>query len=141
MNCQIPSLIRKSDKITFTCSKYAEESTGRRLLTLLSLPNPRLRGRPPGAQTRFYGDVRVDKVSSYLHHLRNQLKKLNLQLRTSLKDTVLKTEPLKWQLNLKLRWSLKDPILKMEIPLRRAYNIAWEDRNTLARSLWEITMS
>jgi len=83
----------------------------RRLPTLLSPSDPRLRGRPPGAQTRFCGDVYVDKVLCHLHYLRNQLKKLDLKSRM----------PLKWQLNLKLRRSLKDTILKMEIPMRRAH--------------------
>jgi hypothetical protein len=49
--------------------------------------------------------------------------------------------PLKRQLNLKLRWSLKDPILKMEIPMHRVQTVALKDRNAPAQSLWEITMS
>ena len=65
-----------------------------------------------GAQTRFHGDVLVDKVLSHLHHLKNQLKKLDLKSRM----------PLKWELNLKLRRSLKDTILKMEIPMHRTHN-------------------
>jgi hypothetical protein len=76
-------------------------------------------------------DVRKDEYLSHLHHLRNQLKKLNLKLRT----------PLKWRLDLESSWSLKDPILKMETTMRRALNIAWVDRNAPAQSLWEITMS
>jgi hypothetical protein len=40
------------------------------------------------------------------------LNKFNLKLRT----------PLEWQLNLKLRKSLKDPILKMETPMHHAKN-------------------
>jgi hypothetical protein len=59
------------------------------------------------------------------------LKKLNLKLRT----------PLERRLDLESSWSLKNPILKMETTMRRALNIALVDRNTLAQSLWEITMS
>jgi hypothetical protein len=68
---------------------------------------------------------------AFTDHLRNQLKKLDPK----------SGMPLKWQLNLKLRKSLKDTILKMEIPMRRARTIALVDRNALAQSLWEITMS
>jgi hypothetical protein len=79
---------------------------------------------------RFRGDVHRNDLS-HLHHSKNQLRKLDRKLGT----------PLKRQLNLKLRWSLKDPILKMEIPMHRAHTIALEDRNAPAQSLWEITMS
>ena len=103
----------------------------RRLPTLLS---PLILGRGGELRvlrTRFHGDVCRDGDLSHLHHSRNQLKKLNLKLRT----------PLKRQLNLKLRWSLKDPILKMEIPMRRTHTIALEDQDAPAQSLWEIMMS
>jgi len=103
----------------------------RRLPSLLS---PLILGRGGDLQvlrTRFRGDVLRDGDLSHLHHSRNQLKKLNLKLRT----------PLKRQLNLKLRWSLKDPILKMEILMHRTRTIALVDQNALAQSLWEITVS
>jgi hypothetical protein len=82
-------------------------------------------------RTKSHGDIRSGKDLSPLPHLKNQLKKFNLKLKM----------PLKWQLNLKLRRSLKDPILKMETPMRHAKNIAWGDRNDLTQSFWEITMS
>jgi predicted nucleic acid-binding Zn ribbon protein len=82
-------------------------------------------------RTKSRGDVHSGKDLSPLPHLKNQLKKFNLKLKM----------PLKWQLNLKLRRSLKDPILKMETPMRRVKNIAWGDRNALTQSFWEITMS
>jgi hypothetical protein len=64
-------------------------------------------------------------------HLKNQLKKLNLKLKM----------PLKWQLDLKLRKSVKDSILKMETPMCPVQNITWGDQNAPTQSLWEITMS
>ena len=82
-------------------------------------------------RTRSHGDVRRGDGLRNLHHSKNQLKKLDPKSRM----------PQKWQLNLKLRRPLRDTILKMEIPMRRAYSIALEDRNAPTQSLWEITMS
>jgi hypothetical protein len=73
-------------------------------------PNPRKRGDLRVLRTNSRGDVRSGRDLSPLPHLKNQLKKFNLKLKM----------PLKWKLNLKLRRSLKDPILKMETPMRRA---------------------
>ena len=104
----------------------------RRLLTLQSLPLILGRGGDLRVlRTRSRGDVRRGEYLSHLHHSKNQLKKLNLELRT----------PMKWRLDLESSWSLKDPILKMETTMRRALNIVLVDRNTPAQSLWEITMS
>jgi hypothetical protein len=86
----------------------------RRLPTLLS---PLILGRGGDLRvlrTRSREDFCRGDDLSHLHHSRNQLRKLDLKSR----------RPLKWQLNLKLRRSLKDTILKMEIPLRRAHTIA-----------------
>jgi hypothetical protein len=94
-------------------------------------PNPRKRGDLRVLRTRSRRDVRSGKDLSPLPHLRIQLKKFNLKLKM----------PQKWQLNLKLRKSLKDSILKMETPIRRAKNIAWGNRNTPTQSSWEIIMS
>jgi len=82
-------------------------------------------------RTRSHGDIRRGDGLRHLHHLKNQLKKLDPKSRM----------PQKWQLNLKLRTSLKDTILKMEIPMRHALIIALEDRNAPTQSLREITMS
>jgi hypothetical protein len=108
-----------------------EFSYPRRLPTLLS---PLILGRGGDLQvlrTRSHRDVRSGKDLSPLPHLKIQLKKFNLKLKM----------PLKWQLNLKLRKSLKDSILKMETTMRRAKNIAWGDRNAPTQSFWEIMMS
>jgi hypothetical protein len=88
-------------------------------------------------RTRSRRDVHRGEYLSHMHHSRNQLKKLNLKLRTPLDRHM----PLKRRLDLKLSWSLKDPILKMETTVRRALNIALVDRNAPAQSLREITMS
>jgi hypothetical protein len=82
-------------------------------------------------RTKSRGDVRSGKDLSPLPHLKNQLKKFNLKLKMLLK----------WQLNLKLRRSPKDPILKMEIPMRRMKNIAWGGQNATTQSFREIAMS
>jgi hypothetical protein len=90
----------------------------RRLPTLLS---PLILGRGGDLQvlrTRSRGDVRSRKDLSPLPHLRIQLKKFNLKLKM----------PLKWQLNLKLRKSLKDSILKMETPIREEYRMGTSER-------------
>jgi hypothetical protein len=103
----------------------------RRLPTLLS---PLFLGRGGDLRvlrTRSRGDVRSGKDLSPLPHLRIQLKKFKLKLKMLLK----------WQINLKLRKSLKDSILKMETPMHRAKNIAWGDRNAPTQSFWEIMMS
>jgi hypothetical protein len=94
----------------------------RRLPTLLS---PLILGRGGDLRvprTRFHGDVRRNGLS-HLHHLKNQLKKLDLKSRT----------PQERRLNLKLSWSLKDPILKMEILMRCTHTIALVDRNAPTR--------
>ena len=81
----------------------------RRLLTLQYLPLILGRGGDLRVlRTRSRGDVHRGEYLSHLHHLRNQLKKLNLKLRM----------PLKWRLDLELSWSLKDAILKMETTMR-----------------------
>jgi hypothetical protein len=82
-------------------------------------------------RTKSRGDVRSGKDLNPLPHLKNQLKKFNLKLKMLLK----------WQLNLKLRRSPKDPILKMEIPMRRVKNITWGGQNATTQSFREITMS
>jgi hypothetical protein len=91
----------------------------RRLPTLLS---PLILGRGGDIRvirTRSRGDIHSGKYLSPLPHLRNQLKKFNLKLKM----------PQKWQLNLKLRKSLKDSILKMETPMCRTTNFTWGDQN------------
>jgi hypothetical protein len=103
----------------------------RRLPTLLTPLILKIGGDLQVLRTRSHRDIRSEKDLSLLPHLRNQLKKFNLKLNM----------PQKWQLNLKLRKSLKDTILKMETPMRRGKNIAWGDRNALTQLFWEITMS
>jgi hypothetical protein len=86
----------------------------RRLLTILS---PLILGRGGDLRvlrTRSRRDVRSGKDLSPLPHLTNQLKKFNLKLKM----------PRKWQLNLKLRKSLKDSILKMETPMRLSHPVS-----------------
>ena len=100
-----------NEKAAFTYSKYAEESLGIPIGYELYCLHPRFRGRTLSAQTRFHGDVCVDKVLSHLHYLKNRLKKLDQKSRV----------PLKWQLNLKLRKSLKDTIINMKIPMCRMH--------------------